>query len=248
MTLPLFFIFIIGFTEEIECTTNPEIILRFAENLQSEGDYYRAISEYKRFIYFCSDSVKSDSILYIISSLYQKMGQFENSLATLMKIKNRDEKKYLFELGKVYFLAGDYRSAREFWNRSDTLIGWTYLREKNFRRARYYLGFNDNPRLKKPLYGALLSGIMPGLGRVYAGRTGDGISSFLLTAGFALSSFVYYKREQMVPSTIFGSLASLFYLGEIYGSILSVKIYNEKKTEDFIHNIEIKLGLLKWGE
>lgn len=246
MSILLIFIFAVGSSGEIECPTNPDIILQFAQNLELEGDFSRAITEYKRFMYFCENPIISDSILYIISSLYIKMGDFENALSSLMKIQNRDEKKYPFEMGKVYFVAGDYKTARNYWNKNDTLTGWTYLREQNFAKARYYLGFNDNLRFKKPFIGALLSGVIPGLGRVYAGRTGDGISSFLLTVGSAVSGYVYYKREAMIPSIIFGSLATFFYLGDIYGSTLSVKIYNDKRKEEFIHNIETRLGLVKW--
>ncbi|MEW6685765.1 MAG: tetratricopeptide repeat protein [Candidatus Edwardsbacteria bacterium] len=235
-------------SEEIKYSTDPILILQFAESLESEGDYYRAVSEYKRFLYFSKDTLQSDKILYKISSLYEKMGKPENALDILMRIQRKEEKKYLFELGKVHFLMKNYENARSFWNGNDTLRGWTYLKEKDFSKAKKFLGHIDNLHSKKPILAAFLSSLVPGLGRVYAGRSGDGVSSFLLTVSSGLSAYKYYRQGEKVPAVVFGSIGLFFYLGDIYGSVLSVKLYNEKKAKDFIGKIEARLGLMKWLE
>jgi len=230
---------------EYKIVTDLDKVLQFAENLEKEGDYYRAITEYKRFLYLSNDTLLTDSILYIITHLNEKMNRLEDALNTINDIKQKNTEKFKFEVGRIYLLMKKYEQARHFWSNDTILLGWTYLREGKFKKAREYLKFCDSISFKKPMFAALLSGFVPGAGRVYAGRIGDAIFSFLLTMGSAYSAYHYYQKKAKIPAVIFGSLAIYFYLGDIYGAALSVKIHNKKKSVEFIHNIETKFGFIK---
>jgi tetratricopeptide (TPR) repeat protein len=62
--------------------------LRFSEHLMREGDYFRAITEYKRVLFFAGDDSIKDHCLLQIAKAYRRSGKFElaieNAAAVLM--------------------------------------------------------------------------------------------------------------------------------------------------------------------
>jgi TM2 domain-containing membrane protein YozV len=85
---------------------------------------------------------------------------------------------------------------------------------------------------KSPFVAGLLSGIVPGLGKVYTGQTVDGVLSFLTIAGFGYAAYDGFASDgsSSVRGWIFGSLAGGLYLGNIYGSALSASIVRDEAT------------------
>lgn len=86
---------------------------------------------------------------------------------------------------------------------------------------------------KSPFLAGLLSGIIPGLGKVYTGHTVDGVLSFLTIAGFGYAAYDGFATDgsSSVRGWVFGSLASGLYLGNIYGSALSASIVRDEATQ-----------------
>ncbi len=90
----------------------------------------------------------------------------------------------------------------------------------------------DNFPSKSPWVAAGLSALVPGLGRVYTHQYGVAVESLLVCGGFAAITVENYRHYGPIWSTIlFGTLGSLFYLGNIYGSYLSVELYNERMRD-----------------
>jgi len=80
---------------------------------------------------------------------------------------------------------------------------------------------------RSPLVSAILSAIIPGTGRMYAGRTMDGIMgfwSFYLTSSLAYNLF---SDNRYSLGSLFGTIAAFTYLGEIYGAWRSAKYYQK---------------------
>jgi TM2 domain-containing membrane protein YozV len=96
---------------------------------------------------------------------------------------------------------------------------------------------------KSPLLAAALSTLLPGSGKVYCGRTFDGIYSLLLVGG---SSWLAYEgfRDHGVSSGkgwVFGGAAALLYAGNIYGSGIAARIYNQGETEKLLNDVRIQV-------
>lgn len=85
---------------------------------------------------------------------------------------------------------------------------------------------------KSPFVAGLLSGIVPGLGKVYTGHTVDGVLSFLTIASFGYAAYDGFASDgsSSARGWIFGSLATGLYLGNIYGSALSASIVRDEAT------------------
>ena len=100
---------------------------------------------------------------------------------------------------------------------------------------------------KSPVLAAVASAVVPGLGKVYAGRIGEGIESFLITGvSGAVAANYWIKDGPRDWKTIAASaVCAILYIGNIYGSYVSVSIYNNnvKDVQDtaILYNIHIPL-------
>ena len=82
---------------------------------------------------------------------------------------------------------------------------------------------------------ALFSAVIPGSGKLYAGRIGEGIAAFLTVGSLGAITAEQGLRHGWKDwrTLIAGSLCAWFYIGNIYGSYLSVSIENnETLTRD----------------
>ena len=90
-----------------------------------------------------------------------------------------------------------------------------------------------NPPLKSPLLAGILSSVVPGLGKIYVERPEEALIGFALTVASGYISYTSFKADHPVRGWIFGGLSSLFYLGNVYGTISATEQYN----------IRIKVGI-----
>jgi tetratricopeptide (TPR) repeat protein len=96
---------------------------------------------------------------------------------------------------------------------------------------------------KSKMTAGLLSTVIPGMGKIYAGRSNDGLYSFItigLTAWQAYDGF-HENGTHSVKGWIYGTVSSIFYLGNIYGSMVAIKIYNEKLDDDLVKQFNVNL-------
>lgn len=79
---------------------------------------------------------------------------------------------------------------------------------------------------RSPVVAGLYSAILPGLGKVYAGKTKQGIASFLPVLTLGLLTYEGLRKDGPLSARFigFGSLFTVFYVGNIWGSVVSVNI------------------------
>ncbi|UCG64257.1 MAG: tetratricopeptide repeat protein, partial [Deltaproteobacteria bacterium] len=90
--------------------------LQFAEQYFQRGEYYRAIGEYERLIYFFPDSPEVELAKYRIGLSYLKGEQYEQAIEAFQAlIEEYEDTEYAFKsyLGKskAYVLLGRYDTA-----------------------------------------------------------------------------------------------------------------------------------------
>ncbi len=78
---------------------------------------------------------------------------------------------------------------------------------------------------RSPLFAAALSAIIPGAGRVYAGRWYDGLMGFILFALTGTNAINSFRQHRPVATPVFVALAVSIYAGEIYGAYRTTKYY-----------------------
>jgi hypothetical protein len=98
---------------------------------------------------------------------------------------------------------------------------------------------------KSPVSAVLLSTVIPGMGKIYCGRTTDGLYSLLLIGLSGWQAYDGFDKDgsKSTKGWIFASLGSVFYLGNIYGYVVSAKIYNRRIYKDFLKGVEIEISL-----
>ena len=91
----------------------------------------------------------------------------------------------------------------------------------------------------------VLSAIVPGAGKVYSGKIGQGVAAFLEIAALGGATAEYYFRSgpESAGFIIFGTLFSLFYVGNIWGSALSVHVNRNDFYQRIDNNIMVDLHI-----
>ncbi len=107
----------------------------------------------------------------------------------------------------------------------------TATEEQRFRDYRQRIV--DMPR-RSPFLAGLMSAAVPGLGKIYAGKTAEGISGLLYVGAMMAVSLDFYNRfgGKSPLFWISSGISGIFYVGNIWGSVTAVKrVQNEFNYE-----------------
>lgn len=98
---------------------------------------------------------------------------------------------------------------------------------------------------KSPVIAGGLSAVVPGLGKLYAGYRGKALSSFITVTGLAAVTYeAYYRQGFRSPQFILAStLFSVFYIGNIWGSALSVGVKQAEFFNEYDRKILINMHI-----
>ncbi|MEP7265165.1 MAG: hypothetical protein ABI772_11735 [Bacteroidota bacterium] len=103
----------------------------------------------------------------------------------------------------------------------------------------------QSSKRKSPFVAGALSAVVPGLGKVYTGKKGEGLAAFLKVVPLAAIALENYNKHGWKDPQflIFGSLFGLFYVGNIWGSTLSAQIVYNERINEINHNIRFSLNV-----
>lgn len=147
-----------------------------------------------------------------------------------------------FELAGLYLLRKNHAafdSLQVLFLPEDSLIGAEYAFFKDYH---YIL---QTMKKKSGFLAGALSAVVPGLGKVYTGNPGQGLASFLRVVPLGLITAENFRNGGFKNAQfyIFGSLFTLFYVGNIWGSSLSAQIVYQEKVDEIHHNILVGLRI-----
>ena len=180
--------------------------------------------------------------------------------ATYFLMERYDESVRFLNESQDLFQGGEYR-----W-KSQMLIGMNKLMQKRWESAvqhfdqldlsgppetvghhmliykRYAEDGRDLP-FKSPLLAGFLSTALPGSGRVYVGRSNDALLTVFL---LGVLGWVTYDgfAENGVSSRkgwTFGTLGGIFYLGNVYGSVVAAQTHNRRTEAAFLATIPLEI-------
>jgi outer membrane protein assembly factor BamD (BamD/ComL family) len=128
-------------------------ILGFADALFNDGDYFRAITEYKRFLFLYPTDARAGRVQLQVGRSYQRGQQWDEARQTFARIAQqhadaaiRAEAAYLigetsFQQGRYAQAIVDLRPVAERYGqtpvgeRARYLLGWSYLRTRQWPEA-----------------------------------------------------------------------------------------------------------------
>jgi len=115
----------------------------------------------------------------------------------------------------------------------------SYIFEKEERRMQLYYDKLKGFSHKSPLLAGVYSALVPGLGKWYAGKKKQGIAAFLPVISLAALTYEAYRKDGVKSARFigFGTLFTIFYIGDIWGSTLSVKIRRNEFYKEYDNKI-----------
>lgn len=148
-----------------------------------------------------------------------------------------------FEQGGIALLEGDYDA----YKREQQLFSYSHFALRTEQQTLDNIALN-RPKDLSPWIAGVASAIVPGLGKIYAGDVGGGVASFLLVGAFAAltaDSWTKAGTPANWRTITYGTIGSLLYISNIFGSIASVKVYykrfEEINREAVMYSIHIPL-------
>lgn len=157
-----------------------------------------------------------------------------------------DPGQEVFEEFKAFQLSGLYLLRRD-----------TQLYRKTAKMFKYnHFAFSKEEKVLDGIYQDLLehkeksyfwagfmSAILPGSGKIYVGKLGEGL--YALLANAVLAAITYENYTKAGPGNIktiaAGAAFTTFYVGNIYGSVASVKQYRQDFNHEMDHRILFNL-------
>ncbi len=145
------------------------------------------------------------------------------------------------------------------------LIGLSYLRQKRWSEAGkffkalqksdvmqirekaevYHIYAEKGAALptRSPFLAGTLSTIVPGAGRLYTGRFGDALNTLFTVGLTGWQAYDGFRRDGLSSAKgwTLGTLCGIFYVGNIYGSVISARVYNRHVTDEFLATLLVEL-------
>lgn len=246
---------------------SPENRLKFGNKLFEEKDYLRAVDEFKAYLRF-SDN---DTVRFNIARSYfgmKKYGEAADYFKSLFSSFTLQEEAR-FGVIKSGFFSGDFNFIRKeslkspyfaktYESEIKRLIGITYLLDKTANPAGADLlplfpvsaqpklleliQLKNNPPYKSPTTAALLSALIPGLGKAYVNEYTDGLIAFAATGLSVFLAVDSFNSGSNFKGWLFTGLGAFFYGGSIYGSAAAAQNYNAGIKLNFDNELNLFLG------
>ncbi|MBD3274245.1 MAG: hypothetical protein GF372_02985 [Candidatus Marinimicrobia bacterium] len=184
-------------------------------------------------------------ILHLLN--YLKLKNYGVLLSEYKQLK--ENKSPLLSYPKIQLLGGMGYFYQKEWNNSADYFN--NLIESNKKKntlvsnmeIEFYNLSVEGRNLKKrsPLFSGILSAIIPGLGRLYVGRTGDAVTSFLTIGFLGIQSYNAFSRNGINSfyGWVAGITTSFIYLGNVYGSVTAAHIYNYEQEQRILNATKI---------
>jgi tetratricopeptide (TPR) repeat protein len=116
-----------------------------ADNFFQEGDYYRAVTEYKAFLFFFPQSPRAEEALWKIASSYFQGGRWDGAISAAEDLLKRFPSSSwapdaLLLMGRCFAEKKDYSQARTFFRQAQEIApGKPSAAEAQFQIARTYV-------------------------------------------------------------------------------------------------------------
>ena len=243
---------------------SPINVKKFADYLFCQGDYLRASDEYEKYLL----NNYNDTVAFKIGIANMELGNFNIASKKFSAVSPKSVFYDLSKLEylKANFQVGNIKSYRNLYGdlnlnqnykynlNARELYGFSYFFSDNSLPPRNkilsvfsqteqplinkFYDWKNNPPYKSPLTAAILSSIVPGLGKIYTYEYSDGVFAFITVGLLGYLAYDNFHANHNFRGWLFSALGSGFYGGNIYGSAASAQIYNAKISFQFFDDLK----------
>lgn len=218
----------------------------FADSLFIEKDYFRAITEYKRLLFYgTTDSARTlDKIsqCYALSGKYEKAAEFL-SLAMQNSMDDIIPEEWSFRLSWYLYKTKKPEQARIVLedvnsNLGKQMVGLFYLCEGKTKEARLYL--EKRYKIYDENKISFISTFFPGGGQIISGSFIEGIFTSMLIGGLGYLSYKSLAKKDYFNFIFIGSWFLRFYRGNIDRTKQIVRKKNYKLRQQLEKEIQFR--------
>lgn len=191
------------------------------------------------------EKIGKSSTFYAEASFFQAFGllytrRYTDAQALLHRLDPTDscQKDFRqFIMASHAILNRDWLQFDQNWKNLSHPVCTPFEAEKQ-KLPDYARKFKSNKR-KSAWKAGLFSALIPGSGKYYAGYRGQALASLFPCLVFGATTAESYFRAgpKSAAFIISASMFSLFYIGNIWGSTLSVKTIYEQRNEEYRHRL-----------
>jgi tetratricopeptide (TPR) repeat protein len=255
------------FLSALHAQSRSELLLERAEFLFNSNQYFDAITEYKRTLFFAEENDVSAKVNFRIAQCY-KAGAFFNEAINYFGLaeRNSSDSSFLFDIktkvircnilrrtiARAIQICDDLEHDSRFVSRFEEINywrGWAYMFADDWRNASKSFGKYDSQKELKLLcdqvqndklsvtFAKVISYILPGSGQIYSGKILSGLLS--LTWNLAAGYF-----------TVNAFISNRAFDGIVIGELVWLRFYrgNVENAENFAEqkNIEVANKALEY--
>ena len=246
--------------------------LSFADSLFRDGDYYRAITEYKRAAFLVPGTPVETQAWLGTGRSYREGRKWDPALEAFRKAGLEGA----FEAAETLRISGDDAKARDayrdFLDRKPAALLADPARlglasclarlgcckeaveelskippesphAAAASKAREALEKPAAPDPKCPVLAGAMSAVLPGAGQLYCGRPAGAAGTFLLNAVLIGATVESYRTDRPVLGAVLGLAALAAYGGNVYGAVGDAHKANEEVRERFQKDLDGRLGI-----
>ena len=227
----------------------------FAESLFKQGEYYRAVSEYRRLVhYFPKGKLENRARLRIGESLVlggepaeaidflggllaeepsPQMADSFRFLRGVAWLEQGARRPYPLRTKNIASALQDFRLVSPGSNYSRGIPGFLSAMEQP-------------PELpgKSPWMAGLMSAVVPGAGSFYTGRFSEGALALFMNGLLIAGTVESVRQERPGLSLVLGTLAVAFYGGSIYSAANGAHKYNDRQKASYLTAQRQKFGIM----
>jgi len=228
-----------------ENRSDPAVWYKIGLCYRYEGDYHKAAATFTDVLKTADNAALRGQLSYELAYCYFSLELYQESLAVI----DRAKEDGVQNPGLLLLLETAGSLCLKQWQ-SALLLSNSYLEKPGNEYGQIALEFQSLAQSgstfpqKSPVFAGILSAVIPGSGKIYAGRFMDGLFSLLtvgILSGMAVYSF-YDEGGGSVRGWIYTGVGGIFYLGNIYGSVTAAQIYNKEQEEKIILKVRHTVG------
>jgi hypothetical protein len=230
-------------------------VWRFAETLLKDGEYYRAISEYRRLTHFFPDSPHATAARLRIGEALLRGGEAAQAIAHFDSLEtepalapHRDELLYLRGLSRLELDRGRPYPLRE----ANIAAGLADLHAiapswPDRPRVRGFVeAMRHPPELpqKSPVFAGTLSAVLPGTGSFYVGRPAEGSLALFVNAVLIYATVNAFEEDKEGLGIVLGGFAVAFYGGAILAAVNGAHKFNDGAKAGYLARQRTRYGIV----
>lgn len=217
------------------------VYFRIARCYRRTGTYDRAIDYYQR-VRDLPDSKLSHDALFQTGFCQYLAAEYDSSRASLVSCASGPADPGI-QLKARQLTAVDFM-LEGYWDKARRVLVDPADRDSfTGELAAFLVEYEHLPR-KSPVLAAGYSAVIPGLGKLYCRRPFDALSSFTSIAilGWQAYDGFHDDGKGSVKGWIFSVVGGIFYLGNIYGSVVAADLHNEEGELLLVKKVQVRVN------